>query len=154
MGRRPQENPTLDMTPMIDVVFELIIFFVVTLVEAEKKDESIELEDGKHGSEITPEELPDGFLMIDVSKKGRISISDQELTPEQVKQRVIERKKRAGGADFPILIRADFETEHQHVAKVMNACTSAGVWKLSFVAVLEDKDKEHPRKRLKRLKGR
>ncbi len=30
MGRRPQENPALDMTPMIDVVFELIIFFVVT----------------------------------------------------------------------------------------------------------------------------
>ena len=39
MGKKPQENPQLDMTPMIDVVFELIIFFVVTLVEAQKKDE-------------------------------------------------------------------------------------------------------------------
>ncbi len=31
MGRKAQENPALDMTPMIDVVFELIIFFVVTI---------------------------------------------------------------------------------------------------------------------------
>ena len=31
MARKPQDNPQLDMTPMIDVVFELIIFFVVTI---------------------------------------------------------------------------------------------------------------------------
>ena len=31
MARKPQDNPALDMTPMIDVVFELIIFFVVTI---------------------------------------------------------------------------------------------------------------------------
>ena len=31
MARKEQENPALDMTPMIDVVFELIIFFVVTI---------------------------------------------------------------------------------------------------------------------------
>lgn len=31
MARKPQEDPQLDMTPMIDVVFELIIFFVVTI---------------------------------------------------------------------------------------------------------------------------
>ena len=31
MARKSQENPQLDMTPMIDVVFELIVFFVVTI---------------------------------------------------------------------------------------------------------------------------
>ena len=31
MAKKSQENPALDMTPMIDVVFELIIFFVVTI---------------------------------------------------------------------------------------------------------------------------
>ena len=58
MARKAQENPVLDMTPMIDVVFELIIFFVVTLAEAQRKDETIELEDGKHGIVLVPEELP------------------------------------------------------------------------------------------------
>ena len=58
MARKPQENPQLDMTPMIDVVFELIIFFVVTLTEAQKKDETIELETGQHGVVLTADELP------------------------------------------------------------------------------------------------
>ena len=47
MARRIQENPQLDMTPMIDVVFELIIFFVVTLTQCNAKDETIRLEDGR-----------------------------------------------------------------------------------------------------------
>ena len=58
MARKPQDNPQLDMTPMIDVVFELIIFFVVTLTEAQKKDETIELETGQHGVVLTADELP------------------------------------------------------------------------------------------------
>ena len=89
MGRKPQDNPQLDMTPMIDVVFELIIFFVVTLTEAQKKDETIELEDGKHGIVLVPEELPPSHLQIDIGlypsgpKKGkpRISMGDRDVTP-------------------------------------------------------------------------
>ena len=88
MARKSQENPALDMTPMIDVVFELIIFFVVTLTEAQKKDESIELEDGRHGIVLTPEELPPTHMQIDIGyykdgpKKGqiRVSMGDRDLT--------------------------------------------------------------------------
>ena len=148
MGRRPQENPALDMTPMIDVVFELIIFFVVTLTEAQKKDETIELEDGQHGIVLTPDELPPTHMQIDINAKGRISMGDRTLTPDEIQRRVAERKKKIG--EFPILIRADFATQHKDVAKVMNACTAAGIWKLSFMAVGEDKT--HERKRLKRAR--
>ena len=52
MARKEQLNPQLDMTPMIDVVFELIIFFVVTLTQCRAKDETIRLEDGRHGIEL------------------------------------------------------------------------------------------------------
>ena len=140
MGKKPQENPQLDMTPMIDVVFELIIFFVVTLVEAQKKDESIELED----------------MQIDIGlhqngpKKGkpRISMGDIEITPAEIKNRVAQRLKKY--KDFPVMVRADFAVPHKAVAQVMNACTEAGVWKISFVAVQEDKT--NARKRLKKIK--
>lgn len=148
MGRKTQENPALDMTPMIDVVFELIIFFVVTLTEAQKKDETIELEDGQHGIVLTPDELPPTHMQIDINAKGRISMGDRTLTPDDIQRRVAERKKKIG--EFPILIRADFATQHKDVAKVMNACTAAGIWKLSFMAVGEDKT--HERKRLKRAR--
>ena len=150
MARKTQENPALDMTPMIDVVFELIIFFVVTLTEAQKKDETIELEDGLHGVVLTPEELPPTHMQIDINEKGRISMGDRTMTPDEIQRRVAERRKKLGG-EFPIMIRADFNTRHKEVAKVMNACTAAGIWKLSFMAIGEDKTNE--RKRLRKVRN-
>ena len=162
MARKSQENPALDMTPMIDVVFELIIFFVVTLVEAQKKDETIELEDGKHGIVLTPEELPPEHMQIDIASrgkngkplpKGRISMGDREITPAEIGKRVKERMRKYG--EFPVLIRADFNCRHEAVARVMNACTENGIWKISFVAVQEDKTAKpgHPARRyLNRVK--
>ena len=158
MARKPQENPQLDMTPMIDVVFELIIFFVVTLVESQKKDETIELEDGQNGVVLVPEELPPSHLQIDIGlypdgpKKGkpRISMGDIEISSADISKKVKDRLKKY--KDFPVMVRADFAVPHKAVAQVMNACTEAGVWKISFMAVGEDKT--HSRKRLNRLSGK
>ena len=91
MARKAQENPQLDMTPMIDVVFELIIFFVVTLTQCNAKDETIKLEDGRHGIELTPEEMPPTQMTVDIARTGRISMGDITMTPEQIGQRVKER---------------------------------------------------------------
>ncbi len=137
MARKSQENPQLDMTPMIDVVFELIIFFVVTLTQATAKDETVRLEDGKHGIELTPDELPPTHLIVDVARNGRISMCDVTITPAELGRRVKERMRRYG--EFPVLIRADYRARHRSVAEVMNACTMNGIWKLSFVAVYDRK---------------
>ena len=143
MARKPQDNPQLDMTPMIDVVFELIIFFVVTLKMAQEKDETIRLEDGKHGIILTPEELPPGHMIVDIAKNGRISMNNGTMTPEQVGQRVKDRYRRYG--EFPVLIRADYRVKHEHVARVMNACTANGIWKIAFVAVQDRKSEKSKR---------
>ena len=143
--KKPQnEDASLDMTPMIDVVFQLIIFFVVTLKMTSEQDETIVLEDGRHGITLTTDELPPSHLMIDVSRKGRISINNFEYTPAMLTQKVKERVHRYG-TEFPILIRADVEAKHADVAKAMNACTLAGVWKLSFVAIQEPKGPNWPK---------
>ena len=164
MGRKAQENPALDMTPMIDVGFELIIFFGVTLTEAQKKDETIELEDGKHGIVLTPDEMPPMQMQIDIASrdkkgktlpKGRITMGDREITPDEIGRRVKERMRKVG--EFPVLIRADYNCRHEVVARVMNAVTAAGIWKISFMAVGEDRTSKpgHPgRPHLFRLKGK
>ena len=149
MGRKPQDNPQLDMTPMIDVVFELIIFFVVTLVEAQKKDETIELDDGQHGVVLTPDELPPEHMQIDIAKDGRISMGDRTILPDEVYRRVKAKYDKLH-REFPVLIRADFATQHEAVHKVLDACTKAKIWKISFMAVGEDKT--HSRKRLSKLR--
>ena len=140
MALKAQENPQLDMTPMIDVVFELIIFFVVTLTQCQAKDETIKLEDGRHGIELTPEELPPTHMVVDVARTGRISMGDITFTPEQIGQRVKERKRKFG--EFPVIIRADYRVRHEAVARVMNACTANGIWKISFMAIYEHKAKD------------
>ena len=137
MAKKSQENPQLDMTPMIDVVFELIIFFVVTLTQCNAKDETIRLEDGRHGIELTPEEMPPTQMTVDVARTGRISMGDRDITPEEIGRRVKDKMRKVG--EFPVLIRADYAVQHSAVARVMNACTAAGLWKISFVAVGEDK---------------
>ena len=164
MARKAQENPQLDMTPMIDVVFELIIFFVVTLTEAQKKDETIELEDGRHGIVLVPEEMPPTHMIIDIASRdkngkplprGRISMGDRDITPEEIGRRVKERMRKVG--EFPVMIRADFNVRHADVARVMNACTANGIWKISFIATAEDKRSKpgHPaRPFLNKLKQR
>ena len=140
MARKSQENPQLDMTPMIDVVFELIIFFVVTLTQANAKDETVRLEDGKHGIELTPDELPPTHLIVDVARNGRISMCDVTITPAELGRRVKERMRKYG--EFPVMIRADYRAKHKSVAEVMNACTQNGIWKLSFVAVYDRKSEK------------
>lgn len=147
MAKKPQtEDAQLDMTPMIDVVFQLIIFFVVTLKMSAEQDETIVLEDGKHGIELTTEELPPSHLMIDVSRTGRITINDYPKGGRGyadniglLTQKVKERVTRYGADNVPILIRGDIDARHEYVKKAMDACTAAGVWKLSFVAVQEPK---------------
>ena len=105
---------------------------------------------------LVPEELPPTHMQIDIGlhqkgpKKGkpRISMGDIEITPAEISKRVRDRLKKY--KDFPVMVRADFAVPHKAVAQVMNACTEAGVWKISFVAVQEDKT--HARKRLGKLK--
>ena len=80
-------------------------------------------------------------MMIDigVDRKGkaRISMGDRDVTPDEISRRVKEKMRKVG--EFPVLIRADYAVQHSAVARVMNACTAAGLWKISFVAVGEDK---------------
>ena len=139
MAKKPNnEDASLDMTPMIDVVFQLIIFFVVTLKMTDDKDTTIKLEDGSHGIVLTQDELPPSQLTIDVAKTGRVSLSNITLTDQMLAAKIRERKAKFG-PDFPCMIRADQKAPHRHVAHVMNICAAQGVWKLSFVAIAEHK---------------
>ena len=140
MKKRKNEDVSLDMTPMIDVVFQLIIFFVVTLKMPDDKDTSIKLADGRNGIVLTQDELPPSQLTIDVAKSGRISMSNITMSDAMVMD-AVKKRVRAYGTDFPCMIRADKYTRHKDIARVMNICAACGVWKLSFVAIQEHKAK-------------
>ena len=141
MARKQYDNPKAEMTPMIDVVFQLIIFFVVTLKMSDDKDSTIKLADGKNGIVLTQDELPPSQLTIDVASSGRISMSNITMSDAMIVN-AVKKRVDAYGTDFPCMIRADKNTPHKHVAKVMNLCAAAGMWKVSFVAIQEHKAKK------------
>ncbi len=134
------EQCEMDMTPMIDVVFQLIIFFVVTLKMTQDRNEDIILEDGKHGVTLTQDNMPPTLLEIEVGKRGRISIHNATLTKSMLHSILKQRVNRLGPT-FPVLIRADKRASHELVKDVMDICTASGIWKLSFVAIQEPKGK-------------
>jgi len=139
MGKRSStEQCELDMTPMIDVVFQLIIFFVVTLKMTTDVNRDIILEDGKDGVTLTQENMPPTTLEIEVDRRGRISIHNATLSESLLRDLLRARVNRHGN-QFPVLIRADRRTQHEKVRRVMDICTATGIWKLSFVAVQEHK---------------
>lgn len=134
--KREEEALNGNLTAMIDVVFQLIIFFVCTVNMQDKAiDDRIKLAmapNGKVDTRKNPYEVK-----IDVSDKGVISIS---RTPMQASMlTTILRKARldARGNDVPVLIRADARVKHETVRKVMDACTAAGIWKIKFTALKE-----------------
>ena len=141
MKKRKNEDVSLDMTPLIDVVFQLIIFFVVTLKMTDDKDTSIKLADGRNGIVLTQDELPPSQLTIDVAKSGRVSMSNITMSDAMIVD-AVKKRVNAYGTDFPCMIRADKETPHRHVARVMNLCAAAGMWKVSFMAIQEHKAKK------------
>ncbi len=136
-SKRSHAGCDLDMTPMIDVVFQLIIFFIVTMKMEENANPDIKLEHAKDG----PEYKGDNPLTmtIEVDRRGWLSINNIQLTPQTLKNIVQHRYNKFG--TFPVMIRADKKTEHKDVRKVMDICTACGLWRIDFAAIKEVKNK-------------
>ncbi len=136
MSRRQSGQCEIDMTPMIDVVFQLIIFFIVTIKFTQDYNEDIVLENGPHAPVIEIKGQS-ATMIIEVDKRGWISINNAQCTPAALRSIVKRRYDRMG--EFPIMIRGDYRTQHKDVRTVMDICSEIGIWKISFVAMKEPK---------------
>lgn len=138
MGRRhkgAQSGCAVDMTPMIDVVFQLIIFFIVTMKMEQDVNPDIVLADAVNGPII--EEMAPATMVVEVSKRGNISIHNAQLSRSKFRNIMASRKKRMG--IFPVLIRGDRAARHEDIRAVMDICTDLGIWRINFAATQEDK---------------
>ena len=139
--KRETEGCSVNMTPMIDVVFQLIIFFIVTINIADSKDETVRLELGTNGQEVESGDTKASALVIDVSQKGRISIGNVEVRQSDLKT-MMARRFRLYGNNFQVWVRGDARATHKQIRKVMDTCTASGVGRVSFIAVKDARTKE------------
>ena len=128
--RKDKPDPVnLDITPLIDVVFLLLIFFMVSTTFEHNSQINITLP--ASSKEIT-EAKPDS-VNIGLDSQGNVYINDKALVNAQ-----LETIKNAlsealvGLNEPPIIISADAEASHQSVIKVMDAARQLGLVRITF----------------------
>ena len=135
MRKHTEEYLNGNLTAMIDVVFQLIIFFVCTVSMQDKAiDDRIRLAMAPHGQAVTAKNPLE--VNVDVDSAGRISISRTGMNQGTL---ISVLKKIVGeyGQQVPVVIRGDANTKHEDIRKVMDACAASGLWKVKFAAFKE-----------------
>lgn len=125
----------LDMTPMIDVVFQLIIFFVVT-VDLQSKALETDIRMAMSPNGPVEEQKDPRTIVVDVNKDGEISIMKTQIS-EGFLLNVLNKARNQSGQSTPVVIRGDLRAKHETIKRVMDICGKAGLWKIRFAALKE-----------------
>ncbi|NEX21533.1 biopolymer transporter ExbD [Thiorhodococcus mannitoliphagus] len=138
MNLRPHRRTSADinLTPLIDIVFLLLIFFMVSTTFKDEARLRVQLPEAQ-GEDIPAKEPTMIRLVID--RAGHFFVNDQAVAdakPESL-ARVLGEIKREGGA-LPVLIQADAEATHQSVMTAMDAASQAGLNRIAFAATRPD----------------
>ncbi|MCE0557150.1 MULTISPECIES: biopolymer transporter ExbD [unclassified Motilimonas] len=124
---RPEEDAQIDMTPMLDVVFIMLIFFIVTTSFV--RESGVEVNRPKAAS---ASEQKNAGVFIAVKENGEIYLDRKQLDVQKVHsvlERIIAERGEVG-----LVIQADELARHGVVVKVMDAAKSAGIKQISVAA--------------------
>ncbi len=133
----PDEPPTINMIPMIDMMFNLIIFFLVG-TEFATLERNIALR--------VPEVVDKGALttaperrVVNVYRDGIVTLDEKSVTLGQLTEQLAAA--RAQYSDLGVLVRGDGQGVFQRVAEVLNACRQAGIQELGITVRLVQPEK-------------
>jgi len=137
--KRPQDEAKENMTAMIDVVFQLLIFFVVTSNLQSQGMLLINLAEAPHGTEVAQKDPR--TIEVDVDSKGRVMIASTRLSIGQLTA-MLQKVAGEQGKKVPIVIRGDLDSRHEEIKDVMDAASAAGLTKIKFAAIREKAKKQ------------
>ena len=133
-GRREELN--LDITPLIDVVFLLLIFFMVSTTFEHSSEINITL---PSSSKEVKQAKPNA-VNVGLDSHGNVYINDKALVNAQLETiKIALSDALVGLNEPPIIISADADATHQSVVRVMDAARQLGLVKITF-ATQELKD--------------
>jgi len=131
LRQRGTEQPEINLTSLIDVVFLLLIFFMITTTFQHSTALKVALPEADSAEqEQTPE-----TVMLTISVDGQFAIDDTLLGGndlDSVRAALASRWQQDG--DATLVIHADAETAHRHVVTAMDAATAVGISSLSIAA--------------------
>jgi biopolymer transport protein ExbD len=119
----------LNLTPLIDVVFLLLIFFMVSTTFEKQAKLKIELPEASPQASVSNADE----LIISISQKGVFFVNNNELVNAQNKTLRNALQKLAGDSrEMPVIIRADANVAHKHVVMAMDVLGNMGFEKVSM----------------------
>ena len=138
VGSSREDEPEINLIPLIDVLFCLILFLVLTTSFNQRAALRLQLPQAQAG--IVPDERPPLIILVDV--EGRYFVGNTEVTRRDVGS-LKAAIAQAAGSDRtrPIVLRADGRTPHQSVITAMDALGQLGFTRLSIATTPERKAK-------------
>jgi biopolymer transport protein ExbD len=134
MNLRPhrRQSHELNLTPLIDVVFLLLIFFMVSTTFDKDARIKVELPQAATQDQASEEE---NVLDITVDNRGNYYVNQRKVinTKALTLRRAIE-KSVGDRRDIPLIITADAQTTHQSVVRVMDVASQMGFLHMTFAA--------------------
>lgn len=121
-------KPEVSMAPLIDIVFLLLIFFMVTTVFPDNKGLTIERPISENTETLTP-----NSLVIKIDQNGQLFYQSENITLAQLSTFI--RQHKSQHSDTSVLIQADHRATTQALISAMDACRDAGI---SHVGIATD----------------
>lgn len=126
---------SVNLTPMIDIVFQMIIFFVFTLdLEREKFDKDLVIPMAENAPEI--KEFEPATIYPQVLENGNIKIGTAVAGPAAFRSMVRQAVQRYG-QEVPVMIYGAAEARHEDIRRVMDICSDEGLYKINIIGIIE-----------------
>ncbi len=133
LNLRPRTQPEVNLTSLIDVVFLLLIFFMVSTSFVKQSQIAIRLPEAD--SAAVAEEQPKSIDVL-ITDSGTYLVNGRELInnrPETIRNAL--RKVSGGDNSLPLTISADANARHQHVVTAMDVAGRLGFVQISIATV-------------------
>jgi biopolymer transport protein ExbD len=127
-----KDDVAVDMAPMIDMVFLLLIFFMVASVVTEMNKVEVKLPEAKHAK--VPEETKDR-MMLSVDADNQIYVNTTPVDIKELKELITQELDL--NENLRIMIRADKRVEYETNKKIMMACAEVGATDLIYASFEE-----------------
>lgn len=132
MKHRAQQSVETPIASLIDVVFLLIIFFVVTAaVEKDVVDETIALAQAKHVPALAKKDRR--TIVVNVSKEGDMNIALQPVSPKSL-QNILTAARQKSGDAIPVVLRADGDTVYRDIDRATEVIGKSGLSRVRLAA--------------------
>ena len=126
--QRPTEEAKVDLTPMLDVVFILLIFFIVTAVFLQEK--AIDLEPPPPQNQEQPDE-PVPVILIRVADDDRVFVNERPSLVESVRANI--ERLRAESPNSSVIIQAHPDAKTKTIIEIRDQAASASITKVNVI---------------------